>query len=143
MPAEKRQVVLYWDASAVLSALVEDVHTTSARRRLRDRGQHLLSSLACAEVVAVLSRLGREGTFPRGSTDTASESLQRGPWRWLAAVPTAQDCARLAARHPLRGADLWHLALAVSMRDELPELRLLTFDAALARAAEEEGVGAA
>ena len=139
MPTENRNVLLYWDASAVLSVLVRDGHTVTARRWIRRRGQHLLSSLACAEVLAVLGRLGREGMFPRESIEKAADALQRGPWRWLAAVPDAACCARLAARHPLRGADLWHLALAASLRDELTELRLLTFDSALARAAEVEG----
>ena len=142
MAAENRAVLLYWDASAILSTLVRDVHTATARRWIRRRGQHLLSSLSCAEVLAVLGRLGREGMLPREDIEKAADALRRGPWRWLAAVPDAASCARLAARQPLRGADLWHLALAASLRDELPELRILTFDSALARAAEVEGFAA-
>ncbi|MGC8486111.1 MAG: hypothetical protein ACP5O6_10865, partial [Candidatus Baltobacteraceae bacterium] len=45
-----------------------------------------------------------------------------------------------AARYPLRGADLWHLALAVDLAEELPELRLLTFDSVLDAAARAEGL---
>ncbi|MGH2424940.1 MAG: hypothetical protein ACRDF1_01465 [bacterium] len=39
----------------------------------------------------------------------------------------------------LRGADLWHLCTAKSLQSELPELRILTFDARLATAARGEG----
>jgi hypothetical protein len=40
----------------------------------------------------------------------------------------------------LRGADLWHLALAKTLQADLPELGLVTFDEALAEAAVGEGL---
>jgi hypothetical protein len=46
----------------------------------------------------------------------------------------------LSSRYPLRGADLWHLAAAKSLQEELPELRLLTFDQRLMEAAQGEGI---
>jgi len=45
---------------------------------------------------------------------------------------------RLAAKHPLRGAYLWHLAAAISLKSEFRELSLLTFDQRLRIAAESE-----
>ncbi len=47
-----------------------------------------------------------------------------------------------ARRHPLRGADLWHLALTVDLGQSLPGLHLLTFDSVLGAAARAEGLAA-
>lgn len=47
---------------------------------------------------------------------------------------------QLAERQRLRGADLWHLALALTLRQDLPELVLLTFDDTLQTAAVAEGI---
>ncbi|MHB8762796.1 MAG: hypothetical protein ACYDA8_00410 [Deferrisomatales bacterium] len=55
-------------------------------------------------------------------------------------LPEAPACASLSRRHRLRGADLWHLAAAVTLRERLPDLCLITFDAALREAAETEGL---
>jgi hypothetical protein len=45
----------------------------------------------------------------------------------------------LAALWPLRGADLWHLATADTLRRELPDLKVITFDSRLAVAS--QGIG--
>ncbi len=42
--------------------------------------------------------------------------------------------------HGRGGADLWHLCTAKSPQIELPELKILTFDARLAAAARGEGI---
>ena len=47
----------------------------------------------------------------------------------------------LSLKWPLRGADLWHLAAAKNLHADLPELKVLSFDQRLVRAAREEGVG--
>lgn len=130
--------VLYLDASAILSVLFEDEHTSVAIKRVRAAGTHLLSSLARAEVHAVIARLEREQTTSRDLIATARDVLSRGPWRRLNAVPDWESVESLAQRWPLRGADLWHLALAASLRAELPELALLSFDRHLRAAAEGE-----
>ena len=51
---------LYWDSSAILSALLEDAHSAVAVRHARRTGLHLVSSLGWSEVSAVLTRMGRE-----------------------------------------------------------------------------------
>ena len=45
-----------------------------------------------------------------------------------------------AKRHPLRGADLWHLAAVARLASELPEVRLFTEDGLLKEAARAEGL---
>jgi hypothetical protein len=45
----------------------------------------------------------------------------------------------LASQWPVRGPDLWHLATAETLRRELPELTMITFDARLAVSS--QGIG--
>ncbi|MBI4367749.1 MAG: type II toxin-antitoxin system VapC family toxin [Deltaproteobacteria bacterium] len=134
----KQPADIYWDASAVLSLLIADVHTPRARAALSPRHAHYLSTLAIAEVVAVLAREGsaearlRRQMFWRDVTE--------GFWYQYHIAPPVSCLAELSDRHRLRGADLWHLASALTLRDELPGLRLLTFDLQLARAAAREDI---
>lgn len=132
--------VWYWDASAILSALVEDSHTGDARRRLASASPHLVSSLAHAEVMAVLARMEREGRAGADEISLARRAFASGPWGRLGGGPQAETTAVLSRRYPLRGADLWHLAMAVSLRSDLPELRMQTYDARLAAGAQQEGL---
>jgi len=46
----------------------------------------------------------------------------------------------LSSKWPLRGADLWHLAMAKSLQAELPELTFMSYDARLVAAARGEGL---
>jgi predicted nucleic acid-binding protein len=135
--------ILYWDASALLSLLVEDRHSASARRAAGKRAaSHLVSSLALAEVHAVLARLERERILGPESHRELRSRLRGGPWRATAVHPAAERLGDLASRHPLRGADLWHLGAALALADALPGLRMLSFDRRLAAAADAEGLAA-
>lgn len=144
MRDDPHPLVLYWDASALLSTLVLDDHTRDARRRLTTGAHNLVSSLAYAEVMAVLARIEREpkrrGDAPKTLLHALRSSFVRGPWRWVTMSPGLDTCRRLSTRHPLRGADLWHLAAAVTLQRELTELRMLTYDMALQAAARAENL---
>jgi len=132
---------LYWDSSAILSALFRDAHSDEATTRAADpRAVHVLSSLAWSEVHAVIARMERERALASVLTDAAREALSSGPWRYLNASPTRIIVADLARRWPLRGADLWHLATAKTLQAEIPSLALLSFDAKLSAAARGEGL---
>lgn len=48
---------IYWDASAVLSALMLDEYSDQAQEWSKRDGIHLVSTLSCAEVYAVLFSL--------------------------------------------------------------------------------------
>ena len=132
------ELVLYWDASAIISAIFKDEHSDRALEMARKEGVHLLSSLAFAETHAVINRLARERLLADVLIRAALETIATGPWRFINLSPRPEEIVKLSARWPLRGADLWHLALAVSLKLHLPELTLFTFDTRLQVAAQGE-----
>ena len=132
--------VIYWDASAVLSTLFRDAHSDTALRWVQMEGFHLLSSLAHAEVSAVIARMKKESILSDALVDMSFEALSQGPWRRLRSHPDWSGTEELARKWSLRGADLWHLSAARSLKEELPELVLLTFDARLGLAVQGEGL---
>ena len=140
MTMRRQPLVLFWDASAILSVLAQDTHSrVAARWSVRD-GLHLGSTLGWAETTSVLHRLAGEGHITKVFLDSALESLAAGPWRLVQPGPDQDAIDSLAARHALRGADLWHLAQAHTLLGELPGLKMLTFDRRLRTAAESEGL---
>lgn len=135
--------VVYWDTSAVLSALFRDEHSVAATARAHASGTHLISSLAWAETHAVITRIERERALATVLVGAAREALDSGPWRRVNVSPGWNLLETLARAWPLRGADLWHLAAAKELQAELPELTLLSFDTRLAAAADGMGLAAA
>jgi predicted nucleic acid-binding protein len=136
----KSAQVIYWDASAILSALVEDDHTDQAQEWLKKRGAHVVSTLSYAEVLAVFARLRRFGVVSEKLVDRSLEGLERGPWQRLDLQPDWGDIRSLASQWSLRGADLWHLSTAMGLRRETGEMTLLTFDKRLRLAAQGAGL---
>lgn len=134
--------VLYWDTSALLSYFFKDHHSISAQQWGETEAVHLLSSLAYTESCAVLARMTREKIIDRNLAKTIHTAIESGPWRPLNGLPERKTISRLSRKWPLRGADLWHLALAVSLQNELPEIRVLTFDKQLLEATIGEGLAA-
>jgi predicted nucleic acid-binding protein len=132
------ELVLYWDASAIISAIFKDEHSDRALEMARKEGVHLISSLALAETHAVINRLARERLLADVLIKAALEAIATGPWRFINLSPRPGEIAKLSSKWPLRGADLWHLALVVSLKLHLPELTLLTFDTRLQVAAQGE-----
>ncbi|MBW1786765.1 MAG: type II toxin-antitoxin system VapC family toxin [Deltaproteobacteria bacterium] len=132
---ETLSVAVYWDASAVLSVLIEDNHSVIAHEWARKSGFHLLSTLAYAETCAVISRLERDRMLTDILVKAVFEVLEKGPWLRLNAMPEWDHVQPLASLWPLRGADLWHLAAAKTLQKRIPELHLLTFDKRLKEAA--------
>jgi predicted nucleic acid-binding protein len=138
---DKSVQVIYWDASAVLSALFTDTHSKAAKKWSAIEGVHFISTLAFTEVAAVISRMQRERILADTLSQAAFEVLDNGPWRRISSLPDWKIIRSLSAKWPLRGADLWHLATAKSLLREFPELFLLSFDKRLKRAAEGEALG--
>lgn len=141
MNSSRNNVVIYWDASAILSALIKDAHSKQAHQWLSKEGAHLLSTLAYAETLAVLSRMRRERVISSVLIEAAIETIESGPWRRLVIGPTWNLMISLSKRWFLRGADLWHLAVAKQVHEHLPEVKVLTFDDRLKVAAQGEGIG--
>ena len=137
---DKSVQVIYWDSSAVLSALFKDKHSRTAKKWSNAQGVHFISTLTFAEVSAVTHRMQREHLLSDTLSQAAFEVLDNGPWRRISTWPQWEITRSLSAKFPLRGADLWHLATAKSMHGEFPELYLLSFDKRLIKAAESEGL---
>lgn len=138
--SEPEQPVVYWDASALVSALILDAHSERAVTTAQRPLTHLLSTLAYAEVVAAVARAELQGGLDAQRAKAVRQQLRHGPWRRLMLQPDWVAIDELAARSPLRGADLWHLASVSTLTRQLPEVRLLSFDARLAGAAAAVGL---
>lgn len=133
-------LVVYWDASAVLSALFTDSHSAIAKEWADKAGLHLLSTFAYTETCAVISRMKREKIVTDILVQAAYEHIEEGPWRRMNVYPRWGEIQELSLKWRLRGADLFHLATARAMQEELPWLFLLTFDSRLGDAAKGEGM---
>ena len=133
-------LLIYWDPSAILSAIFSDTHSNTAKKRADETGIHFISTLAYAEVSAVIARMKRERILVETLVNAAFEALDQGPWRRIYTWPEREIVRALSAKWPLRGADLWHLAAATTLRKEFHELRLLTFDQRLKKAAAGEAL---
>ena len=132
--------VNYWDSSAILSALFSDTHSNTAKKWADQTGLHFISTLAYAEVSAVIARMKREHVLVETLVNAAFEVLDQGPWRRIYTWPKWEIVRVLSANWSLRGADLWHLATAVTLQKEFPELTFLTFDNRLKNAAAGEAL---
>jgi predicted nucleic acid-binding protein len=130
---------IYWDASAVLSTLVKDSHSDAALKWIQMEGLHFVSTLAYAEVISVLDRMEKERILTKILTQSALQAFAEGPWRFLTLCPGREQMDSLRGKYSLRGADFWHLSLARTLKREIPDLILLSFDGKLTEAAEKEG----
>lgn len=134
--------VVYWDSSGILSVFFEDAHSKKVLAWLKKKGIHLISSLGYAEVCAVISRLRREKLVSDVLLNAALDTLSAGPLRQLKIQPDRKWMVSLSAKWPLRGADLWHLAAAKTLAEQVPEMILLTLDSRMRDAARQEGLTA-
>ncbi len=135
-----QSLTLYWDSSAIVLALTPGPDHEVAQRLAMRPGTHVMSSLALAEVLAAIHRLRRDGDTSTAAV--ALDEVQRPPWKRIQESPDSGVLQEMAAKWALRGADLWHLALARTLQHEQPALRLLSFDRRLAEAATGEGLAA-
>ncbi|MBW1894824.1 MAG: type II toxin-antitoxin system VapC family toxin [Deltaproteobacteria bacterium] len=132
--------VIYWDASAILSALFKDSHSHIATKWAEKDAAHFLSTLAYSEVCAVISRMRKENILSDILIKSSFEVFDQGPWRRITISPEWEITRDLSQKWSLRGADLWHLATSKSLQKDFPELFMLTFDSRLETAAKGEGL---
>ena len=133
-------VAVYWDSSSILSVLFKDTHSIEALNWFRKNGAHLISTLGYTEVCAVISRIKREKLLADILIDVAFKALKTGPWRYLNIWPEWEKLRALSQKWSLRGTQLWHLATAKALQNQIPELTILTFDSRLGIAAKGEGL---
>ena len=133
-------IAVYWDSSSVLSALFKDAHSKEALTWLKKNGIHLISTLGYTEVCSVISRIRREKLLADILIDVAFMALKSGPWRHLNIGPEWDKLRALSQKWSLSGTHLWHLATAITLKNQIPELTLLTFDSRLRTAANGESL---
>lgn len=130
--------VFYWDASAILSVIFQDSHSHVATKWIEADAIHFISSLAYAEVCAVIARLAQQKILSDVLISASFDVLDRGPWRRVFVTPDWSTIKELSEQGSLRGADLWHLVAARKLQEKFPELVLLTFDNKLKKATKQE-----
>ena len=136
----EKLTVIYWDSTALLSYLFKDNRSDQVIEKSRQKGVHLLTTLAIAEAYTVISRIRRENLLSDILIDSLFELLESGPWSRLNIIPDSMAMKGLACKWPLKGSGLWHLATAITLQREFPELMILTFDRELARASKGESL---
>ena len=101
-----------------------------------------IAPLGWAELQAAIQNRGRRGHMDPLEVNSA---LDRASAHWqtfyqvdsLLALP---HVAPVCARHPLRGADAWHLSSALGLREQLGNIAFMSADRLLNAAALSEGL---
>lgn len=149
-------MIVYLDASALVKLYAAEEHRGKVEEAVAGSSLAASALVVYAEARAALARKEREGALTREQHDEAVAELDddvRGAYALLPVDPEQVfDAGDLARKHALRGYDAVHLAAASSLRDkalrrfadelgpEEPEqLRIMTFDKVLYRAARTEG----
>lgn len=133
-----KKIVLYWDTSAILPLLIEDIHTTKSIAATQQTRINFVSSLGVAEILGILSRIpSDQGSIKREEFLT---DLQKSYWNLISEQPEITNLYSLSKNYKLRGADLWHLGVLIGLKRELPEIQMITFDQELGLAATKENI---
>ncbi len=141
-------MICYVDTSALVSAYVDETASPFVRARLEAADVLATSILTWAESLATFARLGREGRCSPSAVQTVAMQF-RSDWPGLVRLRhearLLPKIARLLRFHPLRGAEVVHLASALLLHRRLAEplgqvVVFLATDTALNRAAVMEGL---
>ena len=134
----------FWDSSAIVPLLVDQ---PSSARVIEVYGQDRVIAVWWAtevECASALARLERDGAADMRQTTAASGRLASVAADWLEVEPhdpVRRTAIRLLRTHALRAADAMQIAAALALASQDPStLEVVTLDAALARAAEREGL---
>ena len=132
----------FWDSSALVSLVVKETSTTTARRLLDEDGGITVWWATLVECASAISRRERLGA-DQISIAEASHDLNALAVGWIEIPPTERLRAlalRVIRTHDLSAADALQLAAAMIASEEQPAtLDLVTLDDRLASAARREG----
>jgi predicted nucleic acid-binding protein len=135
---------LYCDASALAKLFLPEVGSEPLNALLAGRDDVLVSDLAITEVASALGRRTRDGALTRQAARRIHNgilaTLGEGAFRRVDLLESSHRQAErqlLANAEPLRAADALHLALATGAG----AATVLTYDRAMARAAQTLGLG--
>lgn len=133
----------FWDSSAILPLLVEESSSAATRTEFLRDPDIVVWWGTPVECVSALARLEREEQLSAAGLAGAFTRLDELSLAWHETQPierTRQIATRLLRMHPLRAADAFQLAAAISASEERADsLPLVTHDSRLAVAAEREG----
>ncbi len=134
----------FWDSSAILPLIVEEVASVHMRSLHKsDRGM-LVWWGTLVECRSGLARRERAGMIPATVGNEAERALNELAQYWTEVEPVdaVRDVAsRLLGIHDLRAADALQLAAAVVARSDAPRtLQFVCLDRRLAAAASKEGL---
>ena len=110
--------VLYVDTSALVAVAFDEPGAASLARRLNEAAHLLSSNLLEAELRATFAR---EGVGFRASLVSGIEWI-------LPERPLTSELTTVLAAGYLRGADLWHVATALYVAQELGDIAFVTLD---------------
>lgn len=112
----------FWDSSAIVSLLVEQVHTRAVERLALADDVMALWWLTPVECVSALQRLKREVTMDAPRLRSVGDDLTRMVNRAGQIDPEPEIpllAMQLLERHPLRAADALQLAAAIALSQEI------------------------
>ena len=132
--------MIFADASALVKRYVRERQSRDVRR-LVAVGAVAVSRLSEIEVPSALARLVREGRLTARARDRALRAFSDDftAWHIVELTPDVAAIARAQLlRHDLRAGDAVQLASALWLRQTIPTVTALAFDARLVAAARAE-----
>ncbi len=135
--------MIFWDSSAIVPLTLAEEGPEGARGLLREDPDIIVWWGTPVEVLSALGRSERARAIAPEDVDLARRALADLGERWNEILPSdeVRDRAGDAVlRHPLRAADSFQLAAALTWARGRPrEHRFLSLDGRLASAARQEG----
>lgn len=135
--------MIFWDTSALLSLVVEEEPSVTARDLLQIDPAQVAWWGTAVECQSALTRRERDGTLPPDHLQPAKELLAALRGQWLEGIPTSDlrtEASEFVWRHQLRAGDAFQLAAALTWAEGRPKgRRFVAFDKRLAQAARLEG----
>ncbi len=133
----------FWDTSAVVPLVAEEVTSRRCRDCFRADRQMVVWCLTRTEALSALCRHQREGRLTLNELAQAVRRLDSFSGRWTevdALLPVRETASRLLRTHPLRAGDSLQLAAALVLVDHRPQRRaFVCLDDLLSAAASAEG----
>jgi len=135
--------VRYWDASALVPALLREPATPRIAPLMKADRAVVVWWATAVECASAVSRRQREGLVGASGAEMLLRSVREAAAHWQVVAPSAaiRDAAiRLVRVHPLGAADALQLAAALAWAEDRPEGReFVVLDRGLADAAAREG----
>jgi hypothetical protein len=133
----------FWDASALVTLVIEESTTRQMRRLAEDDGAMLVWWASEVECASALARLERDDTLTSTAAETAFARLRALAGSWHQVEPSDSlrtHAVRFLRVHHLRAAGALQLAAAFEAGERHPaSLDVVTLDGRLAAAARREG----